>query len=60
MASTFTVLADSEDVAAAELSRLCRLLGLEPLGAPSVVLGRGRWLARAVPAERPAEVEQSA
>lgn len=60
MATVFTLLADTEADATADLMRLCRLLGLEPLGAPSVVLGRGRWLARAVPAERPVEVERSA
>lgn len=58
MATVFTVLADTEADATADLTRLCQLLGLEPLGAPSAVLGRGRWLARAVPAEWPAEVEQ--
>ncbi|MFJ3950300.1 hypothetical protein ACIPXV_09545 [Streptomyces libani] len=60
MATVFTVLADSEADATADLTRLCNLLGLQPLGAPSLVLGRGRWLARAAIAERPAEIEQPA
>ncbi|RXS84225.1 hypothetical protein EST92_11750 [Streptomyces sp. TM32] len=60
MATVFTVLADTKADAAADLTRLCQLLGLQPLGEPSAVLGRGRWMARAVPAERPAGVEQSA
>lgn len=47
MATVYTVLADTESVAADELQRLCRALNLTPLGRPSVVLGRGRWLARA-------------
>lgn len=47
MATVFTLLADSESAAAAELQLLCRALDLTPLGRPSVVLGRGRWLARA-------------
>ncbi|MEV7466135.1 hypothetical protein AB0O20_06420 [Streptomyces kronopolitis] len=54
----FTVLADTEDVAVEQLSRMCRLLDLEPLGAPKAVLGRDRWLARAVPAEQPDEDSQ--
>ncbi|MET7795667.1 hypothetical protein [Streptomyces decoyicus] len=47
MATTFTVLADTESEAAADLQRICRALDLEPIGRPSVILGRGRWLARA-------------
>jgi hypothetical protein len=56
MATVFTVLADSRDAAREDLDRLCQLLGLTPLGAPSIVLGRGRWLARAV-RERQADAE---
>ncbi len=51
MGVTFTVLAGSEAEAVAWHRKLCDLLGLEPLGRPSQVLGRDRWMARAqVPA----------
>ncbi|KIZ16850.1 hypothetical protein SNA_17815 [Streptomyces natalensis ATCC 27448] len=59
METVYTVLADSRDTAHERITRLCQLLDLAPLGGPSVVLGRGRWLARAVESKRPAEGETS-
>lgn len=47
MGVTWTVFAESEPEALAELERACQLLGLEPLGRPSQVIGRDRWMARA-------------
>lgn len=56
MGVTWTVLTDSEREAQAELRRLCAALGLEPLGRPSQVLGRDRWMARAqAPATQPTD-----
>ncbi|MEE4419530.1 hypothetical protein [Streptomyces bugieae] len=60
MATVYTVLADSESAADAELQRLCRALDLTPLGRPSVILGRGRWLARAEARPKPRREQQSA
>lgn len=56
MGVTWTVLAESEPEVRAELERACEALGLEPLGRPSRVVGRDRWMARA----RPAPVSQPA
>jgi hypothetical protein len=53
MAVVFSVLGDTEDEAQAALVRLCAALGLEVLGEPSEILGRGRWLARATPPDTP-------
>ncbi|MGY0062830.1 hypothetical protein ACWY4P_40895 [Streptomyces sp. LZ34] len=59
MGVTFTVLAESETQVRAELQRLCAALGLEPLGRPSRVVGRDRWMARAqVPAPQPAPAHE--
>lgn len=54
MGVTWTVLAESEPEVRAELERACEALGLVPLGRPSRVVGRDRWMARA----RPASVSQ--
>jgi hypothetical protein len=58
MATTFTVLGDSEAEVRAELALLLRsVAGLSPLGRPVRLMGRGsepRWMARAQRrAERP-------
>lgn len=59
METVYTVLADSRATAQEEITRLCRLLDLAPMGAPSVILGRGRWLARAVESKRAPEGEKA-
>jgi hypothetical protein len=53
MAVVYSVLGDTEGEAANALRRLCLALGLEVLGEPSEILGRGRWLARATPPDTP-------
>ncbi|MER7806151.1 hypothetical protein [Streptomyces sp900116325] len=56
MALVFTVQADSPEECAAQLSRLCAVLGLSPSLRPTCSTGTGRWIARAVPkAKAPAE-----
>jgi hypothetical protein len=47
-AVTISVQADSEAEALAWLEKL-RALGLVPLGRPSTVIGRSRWLVRTQP-----------
>lgn len=60
MGVTWTVQADSEREAEAELERACAVLGLEPLGRPSRVVGRDRWMARAqVPSPQPQATERT-
>ncbi|MFD8088638.1 hypothetical protein [Streptomyces malaysiensis] len=54
MGVTFVVFAETEPEVRAELQRMCEVLGLVPLGRPSLALGRDRWMARAqVPAPQP-------
>ncbi len=60
MTTVYTVLADSQSAAEDELQRLCRALDLMPLGRPSLVLGRGRWLARAAAHPEARREQQSA
>lgn len=47
MAVMFTVHADSEGEARAELARLCAALGMVPAGRVMQLPGRPRWMARA-------------
>jgi hypothetical protein len=47
-AVTISVQADSEAEAVAWLEKL-RVLGLSPLGRPTQVIGRDRWMVRAQP-----------
>jgi hypothetical protein len=51
MAVVYSVLGDTQDEAQQALARLCERLGLEPVGRPSRIVGRDRWLGRAVDTE---------
>ncbi|MET9222346.1 hypothetical protein ABZX65_26780 [Streptomyces sp. NPDC003300] len=50
MAVVYSVMCDTRDEAEQAMARLCELLGLEPSGPPSEVIGRDRWMGRARPA----------
>ncbi|MET7788122.1 hypothetical protein ABZS93_16135 [Streptomyces sp900116325] len=49
MPTVYMVQADSREVCAAELARLCAAFDLRPLLPPTRSAGTERWLARAVP-----------